>query len=427
MIHQIIKLLWNNRRRNWWVVLELIVITIVSWLVIDPVFVLNYNRLIPDGYDADGLYRLQVMRNREDTVTNPAESYHQLMAKLHNHPYVDAATCVLRGAYPSSPGNNTAPIMQDTVTIGTTYIPFFRNSGFFRTWHFRSAVDGTWETLENLEVPDDGILLTEDAAAHLPAGKDIVGKTVRQTYGDSLTYRVVGLMQPIKMRNGMQPYAVRLMPWVGDLPEWAFNSMRIFIRAKEGISEERFIDDFLRWSDENLMSGSLVFKDFVPFHQIQEMNDLEEGVTNEVRTKYVLAAFFMFNLLLAVSGTFWMNTRVRREEIGIRLSYGASPVKIQLMLIGEGVILTTIAVLVGCLIYFQWAHIEGLYTFGDLFSWDRKMASDAQQYLPNHFWAHFAVVSLIVYAVMLAVTWLGVYLPARSISRISPVDALRDE
>lgn len=89
--------------------------------------------------------------------------------------------------------------------------------------------------------------------------------------------------------------------------------------------------------------------------------------------------------------------------------------------------MTTIAVLVGCLIYFQWAHIEGLYTFGDLFSWDRNMASDAQQYLPNHFWAHFAVVSLIVYAVMLAVTWLGVYLPARSISRISPVDALRDE
>jgi len=427
MLRQIIKLLWNNRRRNLWIMVELIVITVVSWIVIDPVFVLNYNRSIPDGYDADGLYRLQVMRNREDTVSNPADSYERIMAKLRNHPYVDAATCVLRGAYPSSPGNNSHYIMEDTTKIITTYIPFFRNSGFFRTWHFRSAVDGTWETLEKLEMPDNGIILSEDAATFLPSGKEIVGKNIREPYGDSLTYRVMALMKPIKMRNGMQPYAVRLMPWVGEIEEWAYNNMRIFIRAKEGISEERFTEDFLQWSDKNLMSGSLVFQDFAPFHQIQEASDLQEGVTNEVRTKYILACFFMFNLLLAVSGTFWMNTRTRREEVGIRLSYGASPMQIRLMLIGEGMVLTTIAVLVGCFVYFHWAHLEGLYTFGDLFTWDKRMASDGRFYLPNHFWAHFTVVSLLIYVVMLVVTWLGVYLPARSISRTSPVDALRDE
>lgn len=427
MLRQIIKLLWNNRRRNLWIMLEMVVITIVSWIVIDPIFVLNYNRSIPDGYDADGLYRLQVMRNSEDTISNPVDSYEQVMAKLRNHPYIDAATCVLRGAYPSSPGNNSHYIMLDTTKIRTTYIPFFRNSGFFRTWHFRSSVDGTWETLENMEIPDNGIILSEDAATLLPGGRNVVGKTVSEPYGDSLTYRVTALMQPVKMRNGMQPYAVRLMPWVGEVPEWAYNSMRIFIRAKEGISEERFMEEFLKWSGENLMSGLLVFQDFVPFHQIQEMNDLEEGVTNEVRTKYILAYFFMFNLLLAVSGTFWMNTRTRREEMGIRLSYGASPGRIRFMLVGEGLVLTTIAVLIGCFVYFQWAHIEGLYTFGELFSWDKTIASDGSLYLPNHFWVHFAVVSLLVYVVMLLVTWFGVYLPARSISRISPVNALRDE
>lgn len=427
MLGQIIRHLWNNRRHNLWLVLELIVITIVSWLVLDPLFVLNYNRSIPDGYDADGLYRLQLMRNPEDTVSNPADDYRLIMQKLRVLPSVDAATCVLRGAYPSSPGLNANKIMMDTTVITTTYIPFSRDEGFFRTWHFRSAVDGTWETLENLEVPDDGIILSEDAAAALPGGKDIIGKTVRECWGDSLSYRVVALMKPFKMRNGLQPCAVRLLPFVGEIPAWGYNGMRIFLRTKEGVSEARFVEEFLQWSDDNLMQGSLVFEDFLPFHEIQAASDLESGVTNELRSKYILAIFFLFNLLLAVSGTFWMNTCARHEEIGIRLSYGASPAKIRWMLLGEGLVLTTLAVVVGCFLYFQWAYMEGLYTFGELFSFEKTMVTASDSYLPGHFGLHFAVVSLLVYGLMALVTCLGVYFPARNISAISPVEALKDE
>ena len=120
MFGQIIRYLWNCRRHNLWIMIELIVITIVSWMVIDPLFVLNYNRGIPDGYDVDGLYRLQLMRNPEDTVSNPADDYRLIMQKLRNIPSVDAATCVLRGAYPSSPGMNANNIVKDTVAITTT-------------------------------------------------------------------------------------------------------------------------------------------------------------------------------------------------------------------------------------------------------------------------------------------------------------------
>lgn len=426
MFRQIIRHLWNNRRHNWWIMVELIVIAIVSWIVIDPLFVLNYNRSIPDGYEADGLYRLQLMRNPEDTLSNPADDYRRIMQQMRALPFVDAATCVLSGAYPSSPGMNANKIIMDTTVITTTFIPFFRNEDFFRTWRFRSATDGTWETLENLEVPDDGIILSEDAAALL-GGKDIVGKTVRECYGDSTSYRVVALMQPFKMRNGMPPCAVRLLPFVGEIPEWGFNGMRIFVRAKEGVLETRFLEEFLQWADENLMQGALVFQDFLPFHEIQMASDLEKGVTNEVRSKYILALFFLFNLLLAVSGTFWMNTSARHEEIGIRLSYGASPVGIRLMLLGEGVVLTTVAVLVGCFIYFHWAYMEGLYAYGDLFSFEQTMVGSSDSYLPGHFGLHFVAVSLLVYGLMALVTCLGVYVPARRISTISPVEALKDE
>lgn len=423
MLRQIIHLLWNSRRHNLWIMLELIVIAIVSWAIIDPLFVLKYNQSIPDGYEADGLYRLELTRNSADTVSVPADDYSKIMRGLRNHKDIESATCVLSGAYPSSPGNSTNEIFKDTTKVVTTYIPFFSNSGFFQTWRFRSVKDGTWETLEKANAPKGSVMLTADAALLLSGGKNLEGQSVYSAW-DSTEMPVVKILQPIKMRNAMQPYLVRFISYGSEdqMPEWAFDyGLRIFFRTKAGISEPRFMEAFMSWADDNLSSGSLIFSGLAPFREVQYESDLHEGVTNEMRMKYVLAYFFMINLLLAVSGTFWLHTRTRREEIGVRLSYGASPGDICRMLIGEAFVLTTVAVVIGCLIYFQWAYYEGFYAMKD------RVPGNDSLYLPNHFMAHFFIVSTIVYVVMIVVTWLGVYIPARSISRISPVEALRDE
>ena len=205
MLQQIIKFLWNNHRHNLWIMLELTVIAIVSWAVIDPLFVLNYNQSIPDGYEPDGLYRLEVTRNKMDTISDPAQDYERIMRGLRNYKDIESATCIVSGAYPSSPGNNMNEVFKDSVRVRMTYIPFFTHSGFFRTWRFRSAKDGSWETLENMEVPKGSVILTEDAAMLLSGGADLTGQSVYSVY-DSTEIPVVGVMQPIKMRNSMQPY-----------------------------------------------------------------------------------------------------------------------------------------------------------------------------------------------------------------------------
>ena len=43
------------------------------------------------------------------------------------------------------------------------------------------------------------------------------------------------------------------------------------------------------------------------------------------------------------------------------------------------------------------------------------------------FASHFAIISGIVYVLILLCTLIGSYLPARKVSRVEPVDALRDE
>lgn len=72
--------------------------------------------------------------------------------------------------------------------------------------------------------------MSEDAVMLLSEGKDLIGQSVYSTY-DSTEIRVAGIMKPIKMRNSMQPYLVRLVSYGNEeqMPSWAFDSgLRIF-------------------------------------------------------------------------------------------------------------------------------------------------------------------------------------------------------
>ena len=103
------------------------------------------------------------------------------------------------------------------------------------------------------------------------------------------------------------------------------------------------------------------------------------------------------------------------------LSFGGRPGHIVRLMLGEGAVLTTIATAVGCFLYLQFALSEGLSNGVTDFGFKRK------EYWTDYFGWHFLIVSLIIYAILLVVVSIGVYLPARHISRIQPTEALRDE
>lgn len=55
MFTLILKTLWARRRRNGWLLAELILVAVLSWIIFDPVIVVTYDRHLPLGYDADRL------------------------------------------------------------------------------------------------------------------------------------------------------------------------------------------------------------------------------------------------------------------------------------------------------------------------------------------------------------------------------------
>ena len=58
MVKTIFNQLWNQRKMNFWIFLELLAVSIFLWLVLDPVYVLNVNKQTPRGYESEGRYVL---------------------------------------------------------------------------------------------------------------------------------------------------------------------------------------------------------------------------------------------------------------------------------------------------------------------------------------------------------------------------------
>ena len=50
--------LWNQRRQNGWIFVELVVVSFFLWTVIDPIYVLTSNLAIDPGYNEERAYAL---------------------------------------------------------------------------------------------------------------------------------------------------------------------------------------------------------------------------------------------------------------------------------------------------------------------------------------------------------------------------------
>lgn len=124
-----------------------------------------------------------------------------------------------------------------------------------------------------------------------------------------------------------------------------------------------------------------------------------------------IMGFLLVNIFLGLLGTFWFRTRQRVGDIAIRKVNGATSADIFRLLIGEGLLLLTIATPLAMIVDINLAHAEiNQYYEGGYLQWGRMLACVGAAYL--------------CIAVMIV---LGISIPAWRAMKIDPATALRDE
>lgn len=431
MLKLILKNLWARRRRNGWLLAELILVSIVSWIILDPVIVVTHDRSIPLGYDADRLCLVSLGALQAEAPGYEAQaqdsavivnSYMNLIRLASDYPGVEHVTPLLGYCYPNSEGSSNYSFQAegDTIDSSVMGVEFLPHTNFFETYGFRPGKGMTPEQLSDYNYTQNDIVITENTLEKIFHSQDPLSKRgMTASRGDTTYMPVVGVVGTFKIYSEWRPVAIMFRPLLSIDVSMIPENAQIIIRLKKDISMERFLHEFRPWMIKELRAGNLFARNIQSYEALIATREYT-GATSVYRRNLAIAGFFLVNLCLGVIGTFWLQTRTRREEVGVMLSFGGTPGHIVRLLMGEGVVLTFIAVCTGCLLYLQYALKEGL---NEGSAW----VQSTEDCWVTNFTQHFLIVSLIVFFIMLVVVLAGIYIPARKISKIPPTEALRDE
>jgi len=178
----------------------------------------------------------------------------------------------------------------------------------------------------------------------------------------------------------------------------------------------RQIGIVLRGEKDNLESLSAAAREAIrrtdPSIAVYDVASLDQIIAREEGptrfTSFLMSAFAALTTFLALLGIYGVLARSaerRSQEVGIRYALGARPARLKAMLMGEGIKLSLPATVLGLLIAFGAAR------------WMESLLFGVSPFDP---WV-FAGVGLL----MLAVSLLASYLPARRSTRSDPAAALR--
>lgn len=428
MFKLIIKNLWNRRRRNAVLLIELVIITVVAWASLDTVIVNTYVRNMPLGYDMERIVKIDFghegLKAEDENDDARDRALRRFASNLESLPEVEKVVRVSSNLFEST-SYSVNTISADTVN----YYSFFAynfNSGWdmFATLGMKSVGRSpSTEELTSRAYASGEIIISESGARMLFGDMDPVGHYVGEDmpdFNEEEAYKVVGVVTDIRPRSNESDALVFYCP--NTWREYD-REPSMMIRLKEGVSARSFVNKYRDMMTTEFRGGNIFCYKVAPMTEFSENYLYESGYTNSMRLRVVLALFFLVNLCLGIVGTFLLQTRKRTEDAGVMLSFGATPRRIRAMLLGEGAVLTTVACAIGFAVYYFIAGAVGLARgTGD-------MNVDMRPDVPwiASFGEHFAVVSMIVYLLILVTVLVGIYIPARRISRVNPVDALRDE
>ncbi|MDE5759807.1 ABC transporter permease [Bacteroides sp.] len=436
MIKMIFHQLWNQRRQNGWIFMELLVVSFFLWTVIDPVYVLVANRLIDKGYNSERVYAIRMdIYGKNKAVYDKAmasdslckEAYWRMVRIVRSQPEVESYSISGTWAFPNSSSWNGTQVYADTASIGkdnyvhTQWYSFVASEGsdLFRTYDMRDVRTG-----EVLKIPEDvenSLFMSERAACLLfGSAADAVGKMV---YQSNLTKKVAGVFRDYKHRDYEQPYPLIIYmdkDMVGSsYMTWQY---AFIIRLKAGVDTDAFEKRFQKEVAPQLSIGNFYLKKLQSFHELSDYYATYSGITNKLRLQYALAGFALLCIFLGMLGTFWIRCNARRQEIGVMRSMGASMNDICRQFLLETWLLVTVAVLVTLPFLLHHAYVNGMYVV-EMF---RDFVPNPA-YWQNRFTPHFYMVLLISYVLLLLVALVGTYIPVNRAIRTLPAEALRDE
>ena len=436
MITKIIHQIWNERKQNAWLFLELIVAIIFLWLAIDPLFTLVCRNNLPKGYTPEKVYRVKYEAFVTDpssyqaSENNKAEFMAQLTNALNSLPEIECCFMSQAGLEPNPGGYSSTMVaipddkpdsLIDWKNARVYNIVANEKSRFFET--VRAIDVKTGKVLQQADYAGkDGAYLSRRQAMALFGTTDVVGKKFINVYHDSFT--ILGVFEDLQMIS-YDEYTPIVLYCNNNVDKHTFRD-EIYFRLKDSADEDEFKKKFENEFMPKYSHGIYHIMGLESYMDCIEEYDKQYNITNKYRLYTGLSGFALFCAFMGVFSAFWIRTNSRRRDIGIMRSMGATASRAVGQFVTEAMILVTVAFIVSMPLIAHYIYIEGFAEpLAKVPTWVHNETPD-QSYLHNRTLPHFAIVTAIAYLLISAIAIAGSLLPASRITRSLPADALRE-
>ena len=337
----------NEWRSNLWLALEMLIVSVVLWFVVDYFYVTIYNYNLPRGFDTSNCYRIGVAQLTDkspeyipdrsgDEIRQDVET---LLSRIRMRPEVEFVS-LSSNSYPYNGSNSGTSIRYDTLYPRNFAV--YRNvtPDFVQVFRYEGARGETPAQLA--EMLNRGEVLISDNLFMYDnvKGVDIVGEGLYLDGDTTRTYRIGAALNEVQYND----YG----GWGDDLTLVVSRDVIDYgqeycVRVKEGYTKD-FIKNFMDDADRLYRVGNFYITDVKSFDQIRD--NYQRSYTNQIRNFCVGMGFLLLNIFLGLLGTFWFRTQQRVSEIAIRMVNGATRSSIFGRLIGEGLLILTVVTVV---------------------------------------------------------------------------------
>lgn len=402
----------NEWLSNLWLALELLVVSVVMWYVVDYLYTRAATYLEPRGFNIEHCYLIELGeltpkspdympdKSRDDTHADIAE----LVERLRRRPEVEAVS-LSQNSYPYNGSNSSGEVRYDTLQSPEWTIRRMVTPDFVRVFRYQGTRGETPEQLA--EMLERGEFLASDNLYRKYDHKltEFVGKRF-QLFGDTTkTYQLGAALQNVRYHDYDQ---ARSSYCFLAKQSFYYVGLELCVRVREG-QDNNFITKLKEDSESQFRIGNLFISEIRSFHDIRR--NFQQAWTNDIRNYVMGMGFLLLNIFLGLLGTFWFRTQQRRSEIALHKAHGATDRAIFSRLLSEGILLLAIVTPVALLIDYNLAHLElNSWRNGTTLEWDRLLLC--------------AAISFVLITLMIVI---GIGIPARKAMKVQPAEALHDE
>lgn len=343
MIKHLLKLVWNRKRANALIITEILISFLVLFAVLAAsiTFITRWNK--PLGFQWQNVWDLSMEFDIDASEkANPElqAALFRMITEAKSFPYVEAVGISNTPAFSFSTSEGTRRINNRDVTIKLDDV----SDGFADAMGMK-VIRGRWFSAEDDASTYWPVVLAADTAEAIYGDANPVGQKIEES--DTLTHIVVGVVETYR-KDGETAGADQLM-FRRIAPNGAYGRLgsHLILRVRPDTPPE--FEQTLAARLEQILPN-------VSF-RVRHMSQMR---TNMLRTRLagvviggVVGAFLIAMVALGLTGVLWQSVTRRTREIGLRRAMGASGPNVHRQILGEVVLLATMAVIVGSVVILQ--------------------------------------------------------------------------